>query len=158
MPETTIHRASTPDDYALFGELVREYIAGLGFDVDFQDVESELANLSGQYGPQVRGVALIATSADGQAIGITGVRQLDANVGELKRMYVRPDWQGRGTGSSLCAAAIAEAKALGYRALRLDTLERMPGALAIYESAGFKRIAPYRENPLHNAVFLELLL
>jgi predicted N-acetyltransferase YhbS len=118
MPETMIHENPSPDDYSRIGELVREDITGLGFDVDFQDTESELADSSRHSRSQARGVALIATNADGQGI----VRTLDTNVGQRNRMYVQPDGQGQGFVGTLCPSGIAEVRALGYRAQRQDSL------------------------------------
>jgi ribosomal protein S18 acetylase RimI-like enzyme len=77
-------------------------------------------------------------------------------VGELKRVYVQPGMRGIGLGRRLTGRIIGHARAAGYRALRLDTLPSMQPAIAMYESMGFRRIGPYRENPVQGAVFMEL--
>lgn len=143
-------------DFADFAQLVREYVAGLPFALDFQDLDGELADLPAAYGPPA-GRALLARDAAG-ALGCVAVRRLDGDVAELKRMYVRPAGRGRGLGRRLAAAALEAAGELGYRAIRLDTSADMTSAIAIYEALGFAPIAPYRRNPLERARYFEAQL
>ena len=148
--------AKTPAEFGVFTELVKEYLASLPFSTDFQDTGRELAEITVQYGPAGRGVALLARA--GQTTGgITGVRDLGDSCCELKRMYVRPPWRGRGLGRLLCQAALGFAKELGYTAVRLDTLPSMDAAVQLYRSLGFVDIPAYRHNPIDGAVFLELV-
>ena len=156
-PEISIRLAESKADYVTFGRLVRDYIASLDFNVDFQDTQVEMDELGSRYGIEGRGAALLALS-DGQSVGVTGLRDIGQNRCELKRMYVIPPWQGHGIGRLLCDKAIAVARELGYRAIRLDTLERMPEAAGLYSRAGFRPVAPYYHNPLPDALFLELTL
>lgn len=150
--------ARDPAGYAAFGLLVREYLSSLPFRLDFQDVDGELAALETHYGPP-GGVALLALSADATSpLGAVGLRCFAPGVAELKRMYVRPEARGRGVGSLLARHALAAARALGYEAVRLDTVAEMTAAIAIYRSLGFEEIPPYRENPLPGARFFELRL
>ncbi len=77
-------------------------------------------------------------------------------VGEVKRLYVQPRARGTGTGRALAQAIVDAARAIGYRTLCLDTLERMTEARALYESLGFSRCARYYDSPLDDAVYYSL--
>jgi GNAT superfamily N-acetyltransferase len=146
--------AAGPDEIATVAMLLREYADGLGVDLEFQNFAAELRDLPGAYRPPA-GRLLVARVGD-QAAGCVAVRPLAADVAELKRLYVRPAWRGYGIGRALTEAAIEAARAIGYRRLRLDTLPGMTSALALYTRLGFRPIAPYRDNPVPGARFLEL--
>ena len=148
--------AKTTAEYGAFTELIKEYLASLPFSADFQDTKRELAEISVQYGQPGKGVALLARSGHA-TVGITGIRALEGMRCELKRMYVKPPWRGRGLGRLLCEAALGYARHLGYSAVRLDTLDSMNPAIHLYRTLGFVDISPYRHNPIKGAVFLELL-
>src|SRR5450631_1637540 len=94
-------------------ELFREYWNSFGFSPCFQDFESEVAGLPGAYGPP--GGALVLARMDGEAAGCAALRRFDAHRGEAKRLYVRPQFRGRGVGSALLDWVIAEARTTGYR-------------------------------------------
>ncbi len=136
----------------LFGE----YAAALGFSLQFQGFAQELATLPGAYAPPA-GRLLLAEVEDA-FVGCIGLRPHADGVGELKRLYVRPALRGRGVARALASAAVREARSVGYRCLRLDTLATMTAALTLYRSLGFRPTAPYRANPMADAVYLELVL
>jgi putative acetyltransferase len=129
-------------------ELLREYAAGLGVDLSFQDFEAELADPLGFYE--------IVLLAEGE--GCVALRRLDDESCELKRLYVRPKARGDGLGRRLAEAAIAEARARGYLRMLLDTLPSMAAARTLYASLGFRETEMYRVNPIEGTTFLELHL
>ena len=134
---------------ALFLEYARE----LGFSLCFQGFDAELAELPGAYAPP-RGALLLAGE-----LGCVALRPLDAGTAEMKRLYVRPAARGQGLGLELAEAAIAEARALGYARMVLDTIAgAMDRAIAMYRALGFREIAPYYHNPIPGALYLELRL
>jgi GNAT superfamily N-acetyltransferase len=149
-------QASTPEGWAAADRLIREYLAELPFEIDFQDLDRELAMLPLEYGPP-GGAALLAVDGD-DAVGFVGVRRFADGVGELKRMYVAPAGRGKGTGRALATAAVDAAAVLGYRELLLDTVASMTAAIATYTSLGFTETDAYRHNPLPDARFFRLWL
>jgi ribosomal protein S18 acetylase RimI-like enzyme len=143
-------------DLAIVRALFREYEQSLGVDLCFQGFEAELAALPGAYAPP-RGRLLLALDGD-TGSGCGALRPLGDDVCEMKRLYLRPTLRGRGAGRALAMRLIDEARAIGYTTMRLDTLPSMTDALALYETLGFRRIAPYYDNPVPGALFLERAL
>ena len=148
--------ADSPERVGLARDLISEYAAALGLDLSFQDFERELRELPGAYRPP-QGALLLALG-EGGAQGCVALRPLDEATCEMKRLYVRPAAQGGGLGRRLAEAIIEEARARGYRRMRLDTLPGMERAQRLYRDLGFRAIAPYRLNPIAGAAFLELEL
>ena len=148
--------AETPDNYIAFKQLVREYVAQLGFEVAFQDVDVELAEVQHRYGHLGRGAAILVVTPSGEIVGIAGLRDLGGQACELKRMYVKPTHRNGGIGKRLCEEAVSIARRLGYHTIRLDTLDRMEAAKRLYEAQGFRPISPYTNNPMPDARFYEL--
>ncbi|MDQ3136724.1 MAG: GNAT family N-acetyltransferase [Gemmatimonadota bacterium] len=134
--------------------LFAEYAGTLELDLSFQGFDAELASLPGAYAPPA-GRLLVARHGDA-AVGCVAVRALEPGVCELKRLYVQPVARGLGVGRHLTEAAVAEARAAGYRVMRLDTLATMASARRLYAGLGFRAIPAYRHNPLPGVEFLEL--
>jgi carbonic anhydrase len=96
---------------------------------------------------------------DGQPAGCVGLHAFSGDIAEIKRLYVKPEFRGHRLGRQLADKVIAEAKKIGYTRLRLDTIEeKMRTAVAMYRAMGFREIAPYRENPIPSALYMELSL
>ncbi len=143
-------------DMAVVRLLFEEYAQGLGFDLCFQNFDQELATLPGRYARPEGGIWL--AWADVMPGGCVALRPLDPEICEMKRLYVRPANAGHGLGRALAEAAVLGARERGYRAIRLDTLESMTAANALYNKLGFRIIPPYCPNPLAGALYYELRL
>lgn len=148
--------ATQPPEVERAKALVLEYVEGLGVDLSFQAIEEELHGFPGEYAPP-EGRLLLAVSGE-EAAGCVGLRPLEPGVCEMKRLYVRPRYRGHGLGAQLARAVIAEARALGYTAMRLDTLPSMKAAIGMYRELGFQPMTPYYRNPIEGALFFELRL
>jgi putative acetyltransferase len=144
--------------------LFLEYAESLGFSLCFQGFDQELAALPGRYAPP-SGEILLALRSDElpsseedatRAVGVIALRGLDAETCEMKRLYVQPGIRGHALGRRLATALVERAREMGYRRMRLDTVESMTAAIALYLSLGFREIEPYYDNPLPGVRYFEL--
>jgi len=150
-------QAETPAQITQARELFLEYAKSLGFSLCFQGFDKELASLPGEYAP-CHGRLLLA-EYEGQLAGCVALHKLAADICEMKRLYLRPQFRGKGLGRALADRIIAEARTIGYRRMRLDTVEPvMKDAVAMYRRLGFREIAPYCNNPIVGALYMEILL
>jgi GNAT superfamily N-acetyltransferase len=147
--------AESAEEWQAGERLVREYLASLPFEVDFQDVDAEMADLATTYAPP-KGCLLLALDDAGGPVGVVGVRPFGDEDAELKRMYVTPAARGTGAGRALAEAAVARARDAGHRRVLLDTVAGLATAIAIYRDLGFVEIDAYRYNPLPDARYFAL--
>ena len=158
-----IHIAEALTDTAIsqVRALFREYSTLNGVEVCLQDFEAEVTSLPGFYG-RPAGRLLLALqdgpAGDGAPIGCVALRKLEEGICEMKRLYVRPGFRNAGAGRALVESLIAEARAMGYEKMRLDTLPIMREAQALYRNLGFVEIPPYSKNRPANALYFELAL
>jgi GNAT superfamily N-acetyltransferase len=145
-------------------ELVRDYVAWIALDLAFQEIDAEIDRLPGDYAPP-RGVLLVAGQP---AVAMIGLRPLEPPprsalwraglCAEMKRLYVHPSARGRGLARGLILRLMDEARALGYREMRLDTLPMMGDAQQLYVALGFEDIPPYYDTPIAGTRFMAIKL
>jgi carbonic anhydrase len=136
--------------------LFRDYADWVAVDLSFQGFAQELADLPGEY--KAPDGVLILCLVDGRPAGCIAVRPWRTGACEMKRLFVRTTFQGRGCGHVLAAKAIEWARDAGYQRMLLDTLPAMTGAQRLYERLGFRETDPYRFNPVPGTRYMELPL
>jgi GNAT superfamily N-acetyltransferase len=138
-------------------ELFQEYAQSLGVNLCFQNFEQELAGLPGHYAPPDG--RLLLAEYELQLAGCVALHKWEDGICEMKRLYLRPSFRGKGLGRAIAEKIITDARSIGYRRMRLDTIEPlMKDAVEMYRKLGFREIAPYRPNPIAGAMYMELQL
>jgi ribosomal protein S18 acetylase RimI-like enzyme len=147
---------STEQHLKIARKLFEEYAASLDFEICFQDFAAELAQFPGCYAPPTG--RLLLAFAGGHAAGCVALRRLEDGVCEMKRLYVRPEFRGSGIGRALAEAVVCQAREIGYKSIRLETVGTMQKAQSLYGSLGFKDIQPCCSNPIEGVRSMELTL
>jgi putative acetyltransferase len=143
-------------DIEVIRKLFDEYAVSIGIDLTFQNFEQELIHIADIYMPPEG--ALLLAKQDGIPAGCVGLRKIDGRRCEMKRLYVRPEFRGKGLGKALCSRIILKGRHLGYKEMLLDTLSTMVDAQGLYRSNGFRETVPYYHNPLPEAQYMRLTL
>jgi ribosomal protein S18 acetylase RimI-like enzyme len=154
MKKTITITAQSNADYIMAKSLIIEYGNEVGVDLFFQDFEAEIEKVNEVY-KQPANCFLLLIEND-KAVGCAGIRVFKGKTAELKRMYIKAGYRGKGLGSILLEKAITQAKEMGYEKLRLDTLPSMQAAQHLYRKTGFYEIASYRFNPVDETKYFEL--
>ena len=149
-----IRQARAKEDLAEVRDLFGEYLVwnkgrmneefGIKIDVETY-LEDDMAKLDIFSPPDGR---LLLAFEEAHAAGIACLKKLREDIGEIKRMYVRPQFRGKGLGRALLETIIQEAKEVGYPVVRLDSARFMKEAHALYRSTGFSEIDPYPESEI----------
>jgi ribosomal protein S18 acetylase RimI-like enzyme len=151
----TIRAVEKRDREAVTREL-HAYLAHIGETLDGDGLDRDIAQWEGQY-DGAAGALFVIERAGGEIVGTAGLRLLAPDVGEIKRMWVRPECQGLGLGGRLMRRCLEEARRRRWQVLRLDSERRMEAALHLYRSAGFTEIPDYNGNS-RAQVWMELRL
>jgi putative acetyltransferase len=156
-PHIQLIAASLPEHFEQARELFLEYAKSLGFSLCFQGFDKELAGLPGAYAaPAGR---LLLARCGGELAGCIALRPLEPGICEMKRLYARPKFRGKGIGRALVDRILEEARQIGYHRMRLDTVaSTMQDAIALYRKRGFQPIPPYCPNPQADVLYMELEL
>jgi putative acetyltransferase len=138
-------------------KLLLEYWKDRKLELYVFNFDQELTGLPGDYAPP-DGRLLLAHCGEVVA-GCVALRKLEPGICEMKRLYLREEFRGKGLGRVLTEAIISEARTIGYQKMRLDTIgPNMQEAVGLYRRLGFQEIAAYRLNPLAGVMFMELTL
>jgi len=146
----------TDEEYKHAAMLFKEYAAWLNIDLSFQHFDDELMEIKTMYGLPEGGIILCKIGDE--FIGCVGIRKIDNNTAELKRMFIKPASQKKGIGKALLEKAVELAKKYNYTTIRLDTLNYMTPAIKFYKKYGFYEIPAYYNNPNATAVYFEIKL
>lgn len=152
-------------------DLFRRYAVSIadiaGPSLAAQSFEAELAALPGKYGPP--GGCVYLWAQEGKAVGCIAVRPLPpwpperpeegaSNAAELKRMFVLPEYRGRGIAGELGRAALRWAMGAGYLTVYLDTSPEMDAAIRLYRALGFEPCDRYNGDPMENTLYFRMML
>lgn len=151
----TIRQIESEGDLRSVGTLFQEYAQLLQDreDCGFQGVLDEIPLLPADYVPPDGRLLLAKVGLE--IAGCGGLRKLNEKFCEIKRVYVRPEFRGKGIGRKITLELLALARKIGYSHARLSTTPVLTEAIDLYESLGFKRIAPYCEDPDPCPIFME---
>lgn len=152
----TIRQAIFPADGPAVLDIWREFVASPSVSLAHQNNHLEFADIPGKYAAP-DGCILLADN-DGRIDGCVALKRIDADICEMKRLYVRPRGRGARLGHGLIERSIGEARALGYAEMRLDVLAEFVEAKKLYAAFGFVPAAPVSFNPLPGTAFLGLRL
>jgi ribosomal protein S18 acetylase RimI-like enzyme len=154
-----ILQAQTNQQFNQGKKLFKEYADSLQIDLSYQSFEKELQSLQTMYAPP-QGILLLATEKQ-EIMGSVGIRALPEageKACEMKRLFIRPSYRGKGLGRKLAKEVLGRAKKLGYEHIYLDTLYQMEKAISLYKSLGFKETKKYYNNPRNDTYYLTMEL
>lgn len=157
-PSFTVHHVQSAADLAEAIKLFRAYAESLPIDLAYQGFEAEMAAMPGKYAPP-KGVLLIARNGEGRAIACAALRPIEPDgTCEMKRLYVTAEGRGLGLGKRLLETLFDDARRIGYREMRLDTLPTMTEAIALYRRFGFAPMEAYYDTPIEGTLFMRKVL
>lgn len=154
MDDVVLHQVEGEGDTEAAGSLIREYLEGLNdrlrrdhgieFDVEAM-VKSDLSDRQKFHPPHGR---FYLARFGQRTAGVGCLKKLDPDIGEIQRMYVAPAYRGKGIGRAIARRLIEDARSIGYRHLRLESLQFLHAAHSLYRSEGFRETGPYPGNSM----------
>lgn len=151
--EIKYHIAESDQDFEKCKDIIIEYLDTLGIDLSYMNLQHEFAEMKQMYGGN-NGTFFYALD-EKQIIGCVGIRRVESEIAELKRLYVRDNYRGYKVGVTLLENALKSAKNLGYKKIRLDVIPTLQIAKELYISFGFYEIEPYFNNPVKGTTYME---
>ncbi len=125
----------------------REYLAIQNYDEEINHLEKKYGNPYGR---------LYLAFYDDKLAGCIGLRKIDGQRCEMKRLYVRPEFRGKQIGSFLIEKIVDDARKIGYTQMLLDTLPFLKSAIRLYQKYGFYEIESYNDSPMDTSIFMRL--
>lgn len=156
MKQPEIYEITSAEDVRteIIIRLFSQYLRELGEELGFQQVDAELENPVKKYCPPAG--ALLLAYIDGKPAGCVALQPLpEKETCEMKRLFVLPELRGYKLGRILAEAIVQKAADMGYRVMKLDTLDRLQSAIALYQRMGFTETIPYYNNPLEGVIYME---
>ncbi|KIA87783.1 GNAT family N-acetyltransferase [Flavobacterium sp. AED] len=150
------HLAESEQDFEKCKDIIIEYLDILGIDLAYMNLPNEFAKMTKMYGAN-EGALFFALDNE-EIVGCVGVRRVENEIAELKRLYVRDSYRGYKIGVTLLQKALESARSLGYKKIRLDVIPTLQKAKELYISFGFYEIIPYFSNPVEGTTYMEKLL
>jgi ribosomal protein S18 acetylase RimI-like enzyme len=132
----TIKICESTEEFKKAKKLACDYIEWLKMDLSFQNVDDEFSEFEKMYSKPY-GCFLIAVTEKDEVLGGVGLRKLTHDICEMKRLFVYPEYLKRGIGKRLCLELNMQAKSMGYKKIRLDTIARLETANKLYKKLGF---------------------
>lgn len=122
--------------------------------LQIQNYNAELQNLNAKYGlPDGR---LYLAYYNNELAGCIGLKKIDAQNCEMKRLYVRPQFRSKHIGRMLAEKIINDAKEIGYKHMLLDTLPFLQNAVFMYKKLGFYETDCYNDSPMNTSIYMKL--
>jgi len=147
----------TEEQRELARALLKEYAASVELSECWHSaIETEIEALPGPY--SLPDGCLLLAYAEDQPAGCIAYKRIGEEACQMKRLYVRPAFRGKGIGRQLVIELIARARQAGYAKMRLDTTPSMETAIALYHSLGFQDVPAYQSDTEGCALFMELSL
>ena len=149
-----IRIVSTEEETIEAKKILQEYADWLDLDMCYGNIAKEIKEFPGEYGPP--GGKFYLAYEGMEVVGSVALRMWKGDICEMKRLFVRPVHRSKGLGRILARFIVDEARKMGYKRMRLDTLPHMVAAITLYKSLGFREITKYRISPTDDAVYFEL--
>jgi ribosomal protein S18 acetylase RimI-like enzyme len=157
-----IFPVKTDEDVEIVKGLLEEYVAswsevgGPAHEKEVEKARRQMENLLNDFGPPAG--CLLFARYGGEAAGCVALEKLNNSVCQMKRLYVRDNFRGLKIGRKLAETVIEQARKIGYKYMRIHTINILEPANRLYKSLGFNEIDPYEYTPRDDSVFMELKL
>ena len=149
-------KASTDEHFEAIKALLQAYQNELKRNLSFQQFDEELNDLRKIYVHDKAAIFVLLNEEKQTYAACVGLKEIQAGICEMKRLYVAPAFRQKGYGQVLTKHIIEEGRQMGFKSMVLDTLEELKPAIRLYKKLGFKEIEAYNDNPFEDVIFMRL--